>query len=73
MKEDDRILIFTSDEQIESLSKSEIWYSDASYKVAPKSYMQLLTIHSIVKRQSFPAAFIFMKKRTESTYRVLKL
>ena len=42
--DEDRIVIFATDEGLQNLSKSSEWYMDSNFALSPKGFMQLYVI-----------------------------
>lgn len=42
---DHRIVIFGTDENMEFLSRCDGWYMDGTFKIVPRLFTQLYTIH----------------------------
>lgn len=73
----DRILIFSTDQNLDWLQASEHWFCDGTFKVSPILFDQLLTIHGLRidngKVTSFPLVYCLTPNRIQTTYeRILK-
>jgi hypothetical protein len=66
---DNRILIFSTKFNLNQLSQSEHWYADGTFKVVPKLFWQLYTIHGIKFNNVIPSVFILMTNKSEETYK----
>ena len=67
----DRILIFASDDGLQDLKYFKNWAIDGTFRVAPEFYYQLLTIHAQRDKLSIPRVFVLLPNKTELTYRRL--
>jgi len=63
-----RFLIFITQTSLQILQKSEVWYSDGTFKVSPSLFQQLYTIHCNVDDTVMPMAYILMSHRTKQMY-----
>ena len=66
--DENRILLFITNDGIEDLRKYKNWAMDGTFKVSPDIYFQLFTIHVQVEKSSFPHAFAFLPNKSEVTY-----
>ena len=70
MSHTNRILVFFPQTALEKLAKCNTWYSDVTFKVAPKDFYQLYTLHGIEQNgQSFPAVYVLTQHKNEETYK----
>ena len=56
----DRILIFSSDEQISILQSTEDFLVDEIFQVVPKLFYQLYNIYSIYRHHVVPVVFTLL-------------
>jgi hypothetical protein len=71
--EEDRILIFTTDNFLNHLAKSNHWYADGTFKVVTKLFNQLFTIHALNCQTVIPTIYALMpNRRTEIYIKVLE-
>ena len=64
----DRILIFSSEQQLQFLSISDHWFADGTFKVCPKVFFQVYTIHAEQGGKIFPCVFALLPNKTEVRY-----
>ncbi|CAF1019326.1 unnamed protein product, partial [Brachionus calyciflorus] len=67
-KDNNRIIAFSSDTQLEILSKSKRWHVDGTFKAAPALYKQLYQIHAWDYNEMHACVFIFLINKTEDIY-----
>jgi len=63
-----RILIFTTNENLNILNDSEIWFADGTFKSVPNIYNQLYTIHGNIDCTVYPLIYILMCSKNENSY-----
>lgn len=63
-----RILLFSTIKNIQSLSNSNTWYADGTFKVVPPLFHQLYTIHGFINGDVMPMAFILMASKAKESY-----
>ena len=66
---DDRIIIFSTAENLVLLVQSREWFADGTFKVTPQPFHQLYTIHARLFGSVIPLVFVLMPNRTRETYR----
>lgn len=64
----ERIIIFTTTENIVHLNNSKIWLADGTFKVVPREYTQLYVIFGKIFEKHYPLIFILMKSKNENSY-----
>lgn len=64
----DRILIFSTQSNIEWLVSNPRWSCDGTFKTCPQLFMQLYTIHIIVNNTSVPLVYALLPDKREATY-----
>jgi len=67
-KEGKRSLIFTTENNLDFLSESDVWMADGTFKSVPPLFSQLYTIHACKKNATYPLVYILMTDRTKETY-----
>lgn len=68
-----RVFIFTTKGNLRKLVESATWHSDDTFKIVPKQFKQLYTIHGEVNGKPVPLVYVLSSKRTKNTYvRVLR-
>jgi hypothetical protein len=68
IEDEERILIFSSDFQIEYLNKSETWLIDGTFKSCPREFNQLFTVNFCLFGKVFPAIFVLMLSQSMKSY-----
>ncbi|XP_060806094.1 uncharacterized protein LOC132902984 [Amyelois transitella] len=68
---DRRIIIFTSKKLITLLCKSKYIIMDGTFKVVPKIFQQLYTIHGCIFSETFPCVFALCTNKDKNTYSIL--
>lgn len=65
----ERLLIFSTAENLRLLSFSDSFYSDGTFKTVPDQFLQLFTVHGIVATSVvFPLVYVLTTRKTEETY-----
>lgn len=64
-----QIIIFYSVRNLEILKRSKIWLSDGTFRVAPKPFTQLFTVHAYIFKMRFPVIYCLMKKKNNESYK----
>lgn len=67
----DRILIFTTQENLFFLTRNPHWYCDGTFKAAPALFSQVYTIHAIEGNVTVPTVFALLSNRTQIIYEKL--
>ncbi|CAF2972812.1 unnamed protein product [Rotaria sp. Silwood2] len=63
-----RILLFSTSEQLKMLFAAETIFMDGTFSTCPSMFDQVYTIHAIKYDQSFPCIFGLLPNRQKSTY-----
>ena len=66
--DDERILIFASDQGLELLSNSEHWLCDGTFKVCSEIFYQVYTIYALVNGRVFPCLLALLPNKNQQTY-----
>ena len=61
IKEDERIIIFCTKNNLNNLKSSKLWFVDSTFKVFPKGFEQLLIIQGLLNNKKYPFIFCIMK------------
>lgn len=64
----DRMIIFASDLNLQTLSTSEKIFMDGTFKSAPRIYDQLYTLHGLYKDHIVPLVYCLLTSKDRSTY-----
>ncbi|CAF1618235.1 unnamed protein product, partial [Rotaria magnacalcarata] len=67
----DRIIIFSSTEQLQLLENGEELLVDGTFKVSPSIFYQLYAMHVVYRNAVLPVVFALLPNKTEQTYRRL--
>ncbi|XP_035228101.1 uncharacterized protein LOC118200265 [Stegodyphus dumicola] len=66
-----RIIIYATDEGLNELSKSTVWYMDGRFDVVPKFFNQLYVIRTELGERAVTAVYALMEGRNQSSYEEL--
>ncbi len=66
---DSGTLIFASDQDLNVLSQSPIWFADGTFKMCPKEFAQLYCLHVEYLGEPMPIMYCFLTGKTEPIYR----
>ncbi|CAF5126948.1 unnamed protein product, partial [Rotaria sp. Silwood1] len=64
----DRVLIYSSNRQLQILFDSEIIFCDGTFASSPPQFKQIYTIHAIYEEESFPCIFAMCTHKNNETY-----
>ena len=64
----DRILILTTNSNLDLLRQSRRWCGDGTFKAAPKLWTQLYTIHGQKNGFTLPCVFALLPDKRKETY-----
>jgi hypothetical protein len=71
----ERILIFTTEDNIKHLSQAIYWIMDGTFKTVPKIFYQLYSIHAPVGTENnsriLPLVYVLMTGKSEELYQLL--
>ncbi|KAF7692959.1 hypothetical protein CDIK_2353, partial [Cucumispora dikerogammari] len=65
----ERILIFTTEENLRHVGLNSTWLCDATFKCVPVNFEQLFIIQCLIREKYLPLVFVFMKKKNTSSYK----
>src|SRR6266542_728592 len=71
---DDRILLFTTQANIQRLSRASFWLMDGTFKTVPTVFCQLYTIHAPVGGKNsriLPLLYSLVTSKSEKIYKSL--
>ncbi|XP_030833106.1 uncharacterized protein LOC115920726 [Strongylocentrotus purpuratus] len=63
-----RILVFTTERNLQLLSTSESWFADGTFKVVPTIFFQLWTIHATYEGHVVPLVYCLMLNKDQASY-----
>ena len=66
--EEDKILIFATDEMLNIMQEAETLFMDGTFYVCPRLWYQLYSIHCMVDKVMFPVAYALLPNKTRETY-----
>ena len=67
----DRVIIFTTQSNIDLLNKHHDWYADGTFDIAPTFFKQVYTIHIIISGKTLPMLYALLPNKKQSTHRKL--
>jgi hypothetical protein len=67
-KDKDRILMFATRRNLDFPIKSQEWFMDGTFKIVPKLFYQLFTIHGNINGAYYPLIYSLLPDKRESTY-----
>ncbi|KAL8608720.1 hypothetical protein ACOMHN_065664 [Nucella lapillus] len=66
--DDDKMLLFSTDKNLEILSASRDFYMDGTFSVSPHLFSQLYTLHVMFLGQICPVVFALLANKAQNTY-----
>ncbi|KAL8622340.1 hypothetical protein ACOMHN_043344 [Nucella lapillus] len=66
--DDDKMLVFSTDKNLEILSASRDFYMDGTFSVSPHLFSQLYTLHVMFLGQMIPVVFALLANKAQNTY-----
>jgi hypothetical protein len=63
-----RILIFTTNENLNLLNNSEMWFADGTFKSVLNIFIKLYTIHGNIGSTVYPLIYVLMCNKNENIY-----
>lgn len=64
-----RILIYTTDDNLNILKKCRVWQSDGTFDTVPLIFQQLYSIHGLYKDNLIPLVYVLTTDKSQSTYK----
>lgn len=64
----ERILIFSSDENLDLLVRHRQWLADGTFKCSPSVFYQLFTLHVHISGSVLPVLYALLPNKTKQTY-----
>ncbi|CAF4499777.1 unnamed protein product, partial [Rotaria sp. Silwood2] len=64
----DRIIILSSDDDLDRLSNSDSWHCDGTFKIAPHLFHQLYTVHGRFCARTLPLVYCILSGKSEDIY-----
>ena len=68
MSQDDDIIIFATDANLQILSQSSALFMDGTFKAAPRLFTQLFTIHTVYRDHFVPLVYCLLPNKQRTTY-----
>ncbi|KAL8619295.1 hypothetical protein ACOMHN_056939 [Nucella lapillus] len=66
--DDDKMLVFSTDKNLEILSANRDFYMDGTFSVSPHLFSQLYTLHVMFLGQMIPVVFALLANKAQNTY-----
>ena len=66
--DEEDIKIFATIPMLNVLSNSTHWLADGTFKLAPQAFLQIYTVHAIVRDHALPVAYALLKNKTRAAY-----
>ena len=63
-----RMLIFRTDQFLQTLHDSEDWMCDGTFKVSPNLLYQVYTVHALIRDNVLPCIFVLLPNKQHVTY-----
>ncbi|KII73004.1 hypothetical protein RF11_00672 [Thelohanellus kitauei] len=67
----ERILIFSTEENLRLLSNHRTWFCDGTFKTCPSLFQQLYSIHVKIYESTVPLVYALLPRKNEATYNEL--
>lgn len=67
----DRLMIFTTEQNLNFLEKCDVWMMDGTFKSSPTLFDQLFIVHGYRNKTTFPLVYCLMPNWTTPTYLTL--
>jgi hypothetical protein len=64
----DRILIYSTDENLDAMASKTDWFMDGTFKCAPEIFYQVFTIHVYVHGTVIPVLYALLPNKQQATY-----
>jgi hypothetical protein len=64
----DRMLIFSTDENLDAMVSNGNWFMDGTFKCAPEIYYQVFTVHVFINGAVFPVVYALLPNKQQATY-----
>lgn len=65
---EDKIMLFSTDENLANLSASEVIFLDGTFKVAPPFFTQMYTVHIKYLDQMIPVVYALLPSKSQEVY-----
>ncbi|RNA11180.1 hypothetical protein BpHYR1_049113 [Brachionus plicatilis] len=64
----ERILVFTTKENLKLLDKHRDWFCVGTFDISPTLFPKLYSIHVIINNKEFPVLFAFLPNKNQCPY-----
>ena len=68
LHEDNTLIVFTTDSNLEVLKSCKHWFADGTFKVCPEDFYQMFTLHGLFKSQVIPLVYGLLIGKKASDY-----
>ena len=68
VQSEDNIHVLATDQNLEILAEADEWYMDGTFKVSPRLFHQVYTIHAFKYGQQFPLVYCLLPGKSEEVY-----
>ncbi|RNA35677.1 hypothetical protein BpHYR1_024196 [Brachionus plicatilis] len=66
--DENRILLFTTEDNLRLLEKYRDWYCDGTFDISPVLFKQLYSIHIVVNNKDLPLVYALLPNKKQSSY-----
>ena len=66
-----RVIFFSTDENLKLLSTNNDWYMDGTFDIAPAIFKQVYTIHILFRGTTLPMLYALLPNKKQTTYKKL--
>lgn len=63
-----RMLIFSTDQFLQTMQDAEHWMCDGTFKVSPNLFYQVYTVHALIRNNVIPCVFVLLPNKQKDTY-----
>lgn len=67
----DRILLFSTQRNLDLMTQCEHWYADGTFKSAPQLFTQIYTIHVLKYDDVIPTVYALLPNKSQCSYKTL--
>lgn len=68
VEDPNRILMFAGPNAVELMKESKHWFADGTFKVSPRIFFQLYTVHALLNERVIPCIYALLPNKTLDTY-----
>lgn len=66
--DEEDVKIFATTPMLNVLSNSTHWLADGTFKLAPQAFLQIYTVHAIVREHALPVVYALLKNKSRAAY-----